>query len=276
VIIMSGISALGSVAQTWLTQKVNGAKNGDSDGDKDNSSVSGAGSSQQNGAFMQDIMQSLQGLGLNLSSVSSNGTPDTTSATLGVSATSSDVGHALHTFMHDLHQSLRQSGVAQQPPTTDSSTPSSTKNGYSDFASNLQNLIGSLNSTSGTPASTSTDPTLQNLVNNVAGIPGVSGATGTNQNKLQTDFSNLLSAIGSGSGPTSSTTPTLQDFLNKMVSNWVKLGKAVQAPYFQHRFKRYWVSLNKRPICFIGFLTVTSRKLPVYCRLTTNGASLFD
>lgn len=60
VIIMSGISALGSVAQTWLTQKVNGAKNGDSDGDKDNSSVSGAGSSQQGGAFMQDVTRGRQ------------------------------------------------------------------------------------------------------------------------------------------------------------------------------------------------------------------------
>ena len=216
---MSGISALGSVAQTWLTQKVNGAKNGD--GDKDGLSVSGTNGSQQGGAFMQDVMQSLQSLGLNLQS--STGTPAATDATQGVSATSSDVGHALHTFMHDLHQSLRQSGVAQQSPSTDSSSPSTTKNGYSDFASNLQNLIGSLNS--GTPATTSTDPAVANAVNNITGVNAVNGATETNATKLQSDFSNLLSAIGSGSGSTSSTTPTLQDFLNKMESNVNKTGR---------------------------------------------------
>jgi hypothetical protein len=49
------------------------------------------------------------------------------------------------------------------------------------------------------------------------GVAGTTGTTGTNASKLQTDFANLLSAIGGGSS--SSSTPTLQDFLNKMVSN---------------------------------------------------------
>ncbi len=215
---MSSISGLGSVAQTWLTQKVNGAKNGDSDGDKDGSSVSGAGGSHQGGTFMQDVMQSLQSLGLNLSGANSSGTPAATDATQGVSATSSDVGHALHTFLHDLHQSLRQSGVAQQQSSsTDSNAPSSVKSGYSDLASNLQNLIGSINNPSATPASSSTDPAVATAVNNITGVNAVSGAAETNTTKLQTDFSNLLSALGEGSS--SSTTPTLKDFLNKMASN---------------------------------------------------------
>ena len=251
----SAISSLTNLSQTQKTSVISAPVISNSNGDKDGSRVSGTGGSHHHhggGAFMQDVMQSLQSLGLNVSGNNASSTTPTSSTTPSVSATSNNIGQALHTFMHDLHQALRQSGSTQQPSSTtdsdsdNSSVSSSVQNGYSNFASNLQSLIGSLNNTSGTPASNSTDATLQtdfsnlvssmggstsstsptlqnflsNLETNVAGTTGASGATGTagtNASKLQTDFANLLSAIGGGSS--SSSTPTLQDFLNKMVSN---------------------------------------------------------
>ena len=255
----SAISSLTNLCQTQKTSVISAPVISNSNGDKDGSRVSGTGGSHHHhgdGAFMQDVMQSLQSLGLNVSGNNASSTTPTSSTTPSVSATSNNVSQALHTFMHDLHQALRQSGSTQQPSSTtdtdsdsdsdNSSVSSSVQNGYSNFASNLQSLIGSLNNTSGTPASNSTDATLQtdfsnlvssmggstsstsptlqnflsNLETNVAGTTGASGATGTagtNASKLQTDFANLLSAIGGGSS--SSSTPTLQDFLNKMVNN---------------------------------------------------------
>jgi len=253
-------SAISSLTTLYPTQKASGISApviSNSKGDKEGSRVSGTGGGHHHhggGAFMQDVMQSLQSLGLNVSGNNASSTTPTSSTTPSVSATSNNIGQTLHTFMHDLHQALRQSGSTQQPSSTtssdgdndNSSVSSSVQNGYSNFASNLQSLIGSLNNTSGTPASNSTDATLQtdfsnlvssmggstsstsptlqnflsNLETNVAGTTGASGATGTagtNASKLQTDFANLLSAIGGGSS--SSSTPTLQDFLNKMVSN---------------------------------------------------------
>jgi hypothetical protein len=248
-------SAISSLTTLYPTQKASGIIApviSNSNGDKDGSRVSGTGGGHHHhggGAFMQDVMQSLQSLGLNVSGNNASSTTPTSSTTPSVSATSNNIGQTLHTFMHDLHQALRQSGSTQQPSSTtdgdgdNSSVSSSAQNGYSNFASNLQSLIGSLNNTSGTPASNSTDATLQtdfsnlvssmggstsstsptlqnflsNLETNVAGASGATGTTGNNASKLQTDFANLLSAIGGGSS--SSSTPTLQDFLNKMVSN---------------------------------------------------------
>ena len=259
---MSGISGISSFAQAWPAQSassVNASTRSDRDGDNDGSRVSGpSGRHQGGGAFMQDVMQSLQSLGLNLSGSSSSSVTSTaTGAPQGVSTSSNNVGQALHTFLHDLHQALRQSGGAQQPSSTIDSdgdndnarSPFNGQNGYSNFATRLQDLMGSLNNSSGTPATHSTDatlqtdfsnlvsatgvsssssstPTLQNflstLESNVAGTTGVSGATGaasTDAGKLQTDFANLLNALGGGSSSSSSSTPTLQDFLNKMISN---------------------------------------------------------
>jgi hypothetical protein len=256
---MGGISGISSFAQAWPAQSassINASTRSDRDGDNDGSRVSGpSGRHQGGGAFMQDVMQSLQSLGLNLSgSSSSSVTSPATGAPQGVSTSSNNVGQALHTFLHDLHQALRQSGGAQQPSSTidrdgdndNARSPSNGQNGYSNFATRLQDLMGSLNNTSGTPATHSTDatlqtdfsnlvsatggsssssstPTLQNflstLESNVAGTTGVSGTTGAHAGKLQTDFANLLNALGGGSSSSSSSTPTLQDFLNKMISN---------------------------------------------------------
>jgi len=198
------ISSLSSLARVFSTQKTGGVSaptNRDRDGDKDSSNVSSTGGIHHGGAFMQDVMQSLQNLGLNFSDPNVNGTPLASSAdgVQGVSSTSSssNVGQALHTFLHDLHQALNQSSTQQQASATDtdgdndnsSSSVSGVQNGYSNFATKLQGLIGSINNTDGT--------------------------TGSN-NTLQTDFSNLVNALG---GSSSTSTPTLQDFLKQMTSN---------------------------------------------------------
>ncbi|HEY8094859.1 MAG TPA: hypothetical protein VIE65_02040 [Methylobacter sp.] len=195
---ISGISSLSRLYSTQKTGSVSVPTKNDRDGDNDSSRVSGKGG----GAFMQDVMQSLQSLGLNFSGANANGTPSASSVDSGQSTSSSpstsNVGPALHTFLHDLHQALHQSGSTQQQASaTDTdgdndnsgSSTSGVQNGYSNFASNLQGLIGSLNNTSGT--------------------------NGTN-NTLQTDFSNLVNALG---GSSSSSTPTLQDFLKQMTGN---------------------------------------------------------
>ncbi len=197
------ISSLSSLARVFSTQKTGGVSaptNRGRDGDNDGSRVSGTDGRHQGGAFMQDVMQSLQNLGLNFSGPNADGTPSVSGAdgVQGVSSTSSssNVGQALHTFLHDLHQALNQSSSTQQQASatdTDSGnsglSASGVQNGYSNFATKLQGLIGSINNTD--------------------------GATGSN-NTLQTDFSNLVNALG---GSSSTSTPTLQDFLKQMTGN---------------------------------------------------------
>lgn len=196
------ISSLSSLARVFSTQKTGGVgapTNRDRDGDKDSSNVSGTGGIHHGGAFMQDVMQSLQNLGLNFSGADANGTPSVSSAdgvqSVSSTSSSSNVGQALHTFLHDLHQALHQSSSTQQASATDiggnnsGSSTSGVQNGYSNFSTKLQGLIGSLNNTSGTNGS---------------------------NNALQTDFSNLVNALG---GSSSTSTPTLQDFLKQMTSN---------------------------------------------------------
>jgi hypothetical protein len=291
---MSDISGISSTSPTWPTQStssVHHPTNRDGDGDNDSSRASGVSGTRHRehggGAFLQDVMQSLQSLGLNLSGNNSSSPDPASGSTQGTSAVPSNVRQALHTFLHDLHQALRQSGGAQQQGTVDShgdndkhsSSSSSAHHGYSNLSTNLQNLIGSLFGataspppvtatapavatdpvtvtipaatpdpvTATTPAATpdpvtatvpvvttantaptgtidSTTPTgttnspasklqtdFTNLVNSITGTSNTTPA-----NKLQADFSNLLKAIA-GEPPASA--PTLQDFLNKMLSN---------------------------------------------------------
>ena len=69
-------SAISSPASSYLTQNiqnVNTQSKINSDSDKDSSgSLSIASTGNAAGSFMQNVMQSLQGLGLNLSGVSSS------------------------------------------------------------------------------------------------------------------------------------------------------------------------------------------------------------
>jgi hypothetical protein len=200
-------SAISSLTTLYPTQKTSGISApviSNSNGDKDGSRVSGTGGGHHHhggGAFMQNVMQSLQSLGLNFPAPNANSTSpvDGTSSnsdTVQSTLSSSNIGQALHTFLHDLHQALNQGGLQQQSSATDSdgdndnssSSSSGVQNGYSNFSTKLQSLISSLSNNS------------------------------DNNSTLQTDFTNLVNALG-GSSSTSSASPNLQDFLNKMVSN---------------------------------------------------------
>ena len=169
------------------------------------SSISGVGSGHQHGGgeFLKNVLQSLQSLGLNLptanpggttaaGSADSDGNNDQNGVTISLPG---NVQQALHTFLHDLHQALTQAGAQLQTTgisTTDSngdnggSPASGIQSGYSNFNSNLSSLINSLNNNS--------------------------GGNGT----LQTDFSNLVQALGG-----SSTNPnlTVQNFLHQLQTN---------------------------------------------------------
>ena len=196
-------SAISSLTALYPTQKTSGVS-APANSDGDGSRVSGTGGGHHHhggGAFMQDVMQSLQSLGLNFSGTNANSTSpaggtSTNSDTVQSTSSSSNIGQALHTFLHDLHQALNQGGLQQQSSATDSdgdndnssSSSSCVQNGYSNFSTKLQSLISSLSNNSG------------------------------NSSTLQTDFTNLVNALG-GSSSTSSASPNLQDFLNKMVSN---------------------------------------------------------
>lgn len=212
------ISSLGSIISAYQTQNVNGPNSvTDRDGDNDGSGVSGArgghGHHHGGGAFMQDVMQTLQSLGLNFPGANTTGantntastTTGTNSNTQNSSVSAPDVRQALHAFLHDLRQAVQQSGASSQTGASsngsadsdgdhDNSRPSSGgQNGYSNFGTNLQSLINSLGSNSSNS-------------NN--------GADST----LQTDFSNLLTALR-GNTNSGQTPPTLQDFLSKLESN---------------------------------------------------------
>ena len=111
-------SAISSLTNLYPAQKTGGISapaNIDRDGDNDGSRVSGAsgGHHHHDGAFMQDVIQSLQSLGLNFpdanasSTSPAGGTGSNSNAVQSASSSSSSsVGPALHTLMHDLHQAL--------------------------------------------------------------------------------------------------------------------------------------------------------------------------
>jgi hypothetical protein len=198
-------SAIGSLINSYPNQKTSGIGvpvNINSDGYKDGSRVSftGGGHHHADGAFMQNVIQTLQSLGLSFPGANANSTSPVDSsgsngdAVQSNSSPSNNVRQALHTFLHDLHQALNQGGVQQQSSATDSdgdndnssSSSSGVQNGYSNISTKLQSLIGSLSNNSG------------------------------NNSALKTDFTNLVNALG---GSSSSSSPNLQDFLNIMASN---------------------------------------------------------
>ena len=195
-------SAICSLTTLYPTQKISGISAPASianDGEKDGSRVSNrdGGHPHGGGEFMQNVIQTLQSLGLNFPGANANssspagGTGSNGNTVQSTSSSSSSsVGQALHTFLHDLHQALNQGGVQQQSSAADSdgdndnssSSYSGVQNGYSNFNTNLQSLIGPL----------------------------------SNNSTLQTDFTNLVNALG---GSTSSSSLNLQDYLKQMASN---------------------------------------------------------
>ncbi len=191
----SAISSQSSLYLTQNIQSISTQSRADRDGDNDgsgSSSASGAGSTV--GAFMQNAIQSLQGLGLNVSGVSST---QTSAVTGSSSAVSSNTSRALQTFLHDLYQVLTQgNNTTQQSSSTDSDGDNDNSGGvqaannvqsaYNNPSANLQNLISSLSNNTG------------------------------NSSPLQTDFTNLVQSLG---GSTSSSGTSLQDFLKQLSAN---------------------------------------------------------
>lgn len=193
-------SAISSPASSYLTQNiqnVNTQSKINSDSDKDSSgSLSIASTGNAAGSFMQNVMQSLQGLGLNLSGVSSSQASAVTGAS---SAASSNTSKALQTFLYDLYKVLNQGGTGQQT--------SSERDGDNDNSSSVQ--ATSLQSAYNNPSAN-----LQNLINSLG--DKTSSNTGNNAT-LQTDFSNLVQSLGGSTS--SSTTTNLQNFLKQLSVN---------------------------------------------------------
>lgn len=204
-------SAIGSVTSTYSTQNLNNLYSS-INADISGSPVSGAGGGRHHhggGKFLQDVTQALQGMGLNVPGAGNTaGSASASPSSSSSSSSSSNVQQALRSFMYDLHQAL---GAQQQASATASTagnkgvaSPSGVQNGYGGFATSVQSLITSLNNNSNDTA---------------AGGDGKAA-----NNALQADFTNLVTALQGGSSistsaSTSSTTPTLQNFLQQLKAN---------------------------------------------------------
>ncbi|MFA5983787.1 MAG: hypothetical protein WC782_07195 [Methylococcaceae bacterium] len=209
----SAISAFNSITQP-LSQ-ISGtslkARN-DQDGDNNGAGrISGRGHRQGGDPFFQDVVQSLQSLGINLSGALANNsststTTDSSSTQAQGTTSASEVRQALHTFLSDLHQALKPGGAQKQAAAgtnndganDGSSASSSLQDSYGSFSANLQNLISSLSSTGNTNS------------------PSNGSSNSSASNALQTDFSNLVNALG---GSSSSSSPSLQSFLQQLANN---------------------------------------------------------
>lgn len=197
-------SAISSPSASYLTQNiqsVNTQVKADNDSDKNSSEASSITRTDgATGSFVQSVIQSLQGLGLNVSGISNSEAAAVTGAS---SASEANTSKALQTFLHDLYQTLTQGSVDSQTSSDSSNndngmnTPSVSLQAYNDPSVNLQNLISSLS-------------------NETTGNSG-------NNNVLQTDFTNLVQSLNDSSSTdgstSSSTTATLQDFLKQLSSN---------------------------------------------------------
>jgi hypothetical protein len=193
------ISSLGSTYPTQGTSGIVQNPKKDHDGDHDGAKVSSNGG----GPFIQNVLQTLQSMGIHLPVTAKSDATGTSSSTdpssgdqrLDIKSLTPDARQALHTFMHDLRNSLHQEGSGKLADSASSA------NGYHQLSSDLQNLIGSIGSTGSTSS--------KNAVGSA----------------LKADFSNLLKALSSNTqastGNTSSNQPSLQDFLSKLNSQFI-------------------------------------------------------
>lgn len=233
------ISALSGTQPAYTTTSISNNQNADRDGDNDGSGVKGIGDGRHHhggGAFMQSVMQALQGMGLNVPSQAVNSASGANSANSNSNQSSTSPGttdprQALHTFLHDLRQALHQLGsqptttpqTAATTPSKDSDgdndnsgpTPTSQSNRYNTFNTNLNSLISMLGNSSANTTSPSN--------------PSIGG-------KLQADFTALTQALGTGSttsagntsqatgtsSTTNATQPDLLAFLKTLESNFAK------------------------------------------------------
>jgi hypothetical protein len=200
-------SAIGSITSSYLTQNINNVSTASYNAGT--SKVAGAGGRHHHGddgKFLQDVTQALQGIGLTVPGLSNNNVSSGSSAagaatSSSASSVSGNAQQALQTFMYDLHQAL--SGQQQSYGATGggANTNSRTQNPYGNFAANIQNVLGSLNNNASISGSNAID------------------------SKLQTDFNNLVSVLGgstasySTSTPSTATTPSLQSFLQQLEAN---------------------------------------------------------
>lgn len=176
-----------SVQDDFTTSDVNGEALAQSLQNVDLTTESSNNTNQAIKDFLQNIVQSLQGADLDTADTNSNIESSADTDALPVDTSSSDVNQSLNTFLYDLYQTLNQSSV--QPLTDDSSVGDGTdlpvsnvQNGYSNFATNLDNLVASLNNSD------------------------------DNESLLQTDFNNIVSALGG-----SPSELKLQDFLQSFL-----------------------------------------------------------
>lgn len=143
------------VSQTTIS--ISSTKSTHNDDDQERPAVSGRGEKHghhhSGGAFMRNVIQTLQSFGLNIPGGNSDSAADdTTESNAGGSQNnSSNLGQLLQTFLQDLRQVLKQSGV-KQPATAAQGDASATQTPPKQVASAA---------TTSTPATTSTTQTGQ-------------------------------------------------------------------------------------------------------------------
>lgn len=172
------------VSQTTIS--ISSTKSTYNDEDKERPAVSGRGEKRGHhhggGAFMQNVVKTLQSFGLNIPG-SDNGSSDDSADNDEDSGqnNSSNLGQLLKSFLQDLRQVLKQNGV-QQPPTaaqgdtnavqtpptlvtpttTTTSTPVTTSTAQAPAATpatSIQNNAGTTATTTTAPATTATTST---------------------------------------------------------------------------------------------------------------------
>jgi hypothetical protein len=168
------------VSQTTIS--ISSTKSTYNDEDKERPAVSGRGEKHGHhhggGAFMQNVVKTLQSFGLNIPGANSGASTDENADTGQNNA--SNLGQLLQTFLQDLRQVLQQNGV-QQPatagqgdanavqtppklvtPTTTTSTPvttSAAQTAPTTPATSVQNSAGTQANTPTTPATTTSTAT---------------------------------------------------------------------------------------------------------------------
>lgn len=200
------ISPIGATSGSWPIQGAH------ADSSHDSSAVSSANAQHHDGggaaAFMQNVMQVLKGLGLNVPTQGQKPQNAPPPPQDGTAPAKNDIGQAVHTFLHDLRDSLRQSEGSQQQSATqgannhgrhEHASATTGSHQYGNLATDLQNLLSSLNKSDNTGNSSSSDNTQDPL------------------SKLKNDFSDLVSALGGS--PTSTPNATLQNFLQQLLTN---------------------------------------------------------
>ncbi|MGZ5051241.1 MAG: hypothetical protein ACXWF8_10525 [Methylobacter sp.] len=199
------ITSINGYQPIYQSQNLSNQQAVDSDNANDRNSVNSAngGRHHRDGAFMQDIIKSLQATGLNFPTQTVNKVENTDTSDNSTATNTSNPRQALHQLMHDLRQALQQTGSQQTTAANstgagnDSSGSNSVvqNNGYSNFGTNLQSLISTLGNNS--------------------------GSTNSVTDKLQSDFSSLVQALNNGNtnNTTAKTEPSLQQFLTNLQNN---------------------------------------------------------